>query len=211
MSNKIQSMDRAVPNRPAALLFDMDGTLTVPVLDFEQIRCDVGVDGPILEAIEALDADRQAQAWRVLHDHEARAARESELDVEAKSILNLAHQNRIPVALITRNTPASVRTVLEKHNLHFDVVITRLEKPIKPAPDPIHLACHRLGVKAAQSWMIGDGDHDITAGNAAGATTIWISHGRTRRFDARPTLTLARLGDLADVLRAACRPGVSRV
>jgi len=40
-----------------AIIFDMDGTLTVPVLDFDRIRSEIGLPaGPILESLLALAA-----------------------------------------------------------------------------------------------------------------------------------------------------------
>ena len=37
---------------PRAILFDMDGTLTQPIIDFAAIKHDIGLgNGPILEAI----------------------------------------------------------------------------------------------------------------------------------------------------------------
>ena len=37
------------------VIFDLDGTLTVPTLDFDAIRADIGAgDGPILEYLQGL-------------------------------------------------------------------------------------------------------------------------------------------------------------
>ena len=41
-----------MPNR-SVVIFDLDGTITEPYLDFDTIRAKVGVEGPILEAMEA--------------------------------------------------------------------------------------------------------------------------------------------------------------
>jgi FMN phosphatase YigB (HAD superfamily) len=51
--------------------------------------------------------------------------------------------------------------------------------------------------------MIGDGSHDIIAGRAAGVPTVWISHGRTREFDAEPWRTIRDLHELLRLLRSA--------
>lgn len=39
-------------HRPRVILFDMDGTLTEPLLDFPRIKADMGIGNrPILEAL----------------------------------------------------------------------------------------------------------------------------------------------------------------
>ena len=38
-------------SKPRAAIFDMDGTLTRPCLDFSRIREEIGVSRPILEAM----------------------------------------------------------------------------------------------------------------------------------------------------------------
>ncbi|MBV8780079.1 MAG: HAD family hydrolase, partial [Phycisphaerae bacterium] len=50
-------MSRPLPMPPRALLFDMDGTLTEPLLDFAAIKSEMGITHhSILEALEAMDA-----------------------------------------------------------------------------------------------------------------------------------------------------------
>ncbi len=56
-----------------AIIFDLDGTLTVPVLDFGAIREELGLtDEPILEAMARMDAADRARAEAVLDRHERR-------------------------------------------------------------------------------------------------------------------------------------------
>src|SRR6476660_3207252 len=66
---------------PRAILFDMDGTLTEPMLDFPRIKAEMGIgDRPILEALAEMDGERRAAAEAVLHRHEELAAAESKLN-----------------------------------------------------------------------------------------------------------------------------------
>src|SRR3712207_5362953 len=64
---------------PHALLFDMDGTLTEPALDYPEIKAAMGIplERPILEALAEMSPARRATAEAVLHEYEDRAARES--------------------------------------------------------------------------------------------------------------------------------------
>ena len=46
---------------PRAVIFDLDGTLTEPVLDFDAMRAEIGLTGgTILEQLEQLDAPRRS-------------------------------------------------------------------------------------------------------------------------------------------------------
>jgi HAD superfamily hydrolase (TIGR01549 family) len=186
---------------PRAILFDMDGTLTEPLLDFDQIRRDMGIgSGPILETLKRMPAAERLVAEQILHEHEHRAAVDSKLNIGCRELLQWLREHDIETALITRNTRQSVATVFERHGLHFDICITREDGKYKPDPAPLFLACDRLAVNPADAWMVGDGYHDIEAGNAAAIQTVWISRGRSRDFTAEPSHTVRDLLELTDWL-----------
>jgi HAD superfamily hydrolase (TIGR01509 family) len=188
--------------QPRAILFDMDGTLTRPVLDFDAIRRDMGIgSGPILESIKKMTPADRAVAEQILFQHEDRAAEESELNDGCRELLRWVDQAGLCSALITRNTRRSVETVFRRHGLHFDVCITREDGKYKPDPAPLLLACERLKVAPTDAWMVGDGYHDIEAGLAAGMATIWISHCSERSFLAVPTFVVSDLLQLTELLR----------
>jgi HAD superfamily hydrolase (TIGR01549 family) len=193
---------------PRAVLFDMDGTLTTPVLDFPRIRAELGVGpGPILESLARLDQTRRQEAEAKLHRIEDGAAKNSLLNEGCKDLLAWLAANGLSAALITRNSRVSVQTVFRLHQLSMDVIITREDGPFKPSPIPLELACKRLGVKHDEAWMVGDGQHDIEAARAAGIRAVWISHGKPRTFDAKPWVTVADLPELTMILKQSkiCR------
>jgi HAD superfamily hydrolase (TIGR01509 family) len=187
------------------LLFDMDGTLTEPLLDFASIRAEMrlAAGAPLLEAMAGMSADERRAAEAILHRHEDRAATDSTLNPGCDELIAWVRERKLATALITRNSRASAARVLERHGLAFDVLITRDDGKFKPDPDPLLLACGRLGVGPGEAWMIGDGSHDIFAGRAAGVQTVWISHGRQRDFDAEPWQAVRDLHDLLRLLRSA--------
>jgi HAD superfamily hydrolase (TIGR01549 family) len=201
---------------PKALLFDMDGTLTRPLLDFARIRAEIGVPPgrPILEFIAHMDEPLRSNAQAILDHHEEIAAEQSTLNEGAIALLDWARRRQIGTALITRNSRQSVQTVLRLHRLRLDMIISREDGPIKPDPRPLLMACDRLGAGYDDAWMIGDGSHDIEAANAArltpralrgtrwgdgshdieaanaaGIRSVWISHRQSRGFAAHPWKT----------------------
>jgi HAD superfamily hydrolase (TIGR01549 family) len=193
--------------RPAALLLDMDGTITEPMLDFPKIKSEMGIgDRPILEAMAEMSDGARTAAEAVLLRHEQRAAAESALNCGCVELLDWAREQRLPTALITRNSRASVSVVLERHGLKFDVLITREDARFKPHPEPLHKACMKLGVSEAACWMIGDGRYDVESGTAAGVPTVWLSHGRAWNFGANPWRVVKDLPELLAMLRLCVEP-----
>jgi len=188
---------------PRAMLLDMDGTLTQPMLDFPAIKREMGIgQKPILEALAELDAAARAAALAVLHRHEQHAAENSLLNAGCHDLLNWLERRQIGTALITRNSRQSVQTVCRRHKLRIGVILSREDAPFKPQPDALHLACRRLGVDHPQAWMVGDGQYDVEAGLAAGMNTVWISHGSAKPFTAQPWQTAAGLPELLALLQS---------
>lgn len=183
-------------------LFDMDGTLTAPMLDFPRIKAEMGIgDEPILEALDRMAVSEQEAANAVLLRHEKEAADGSTLNEGCVELLEWIEGRGYPVALITRNSRVSAETVLRRHGLRFDVLVTREDSKYKPDPAALHLACERLGVEIGASWMIGDGQYDVEAGLAAGCRTVWISHGKAKHFSAEPWRTVRDLNGLAILMK----------
>lgn len=187
--------------RPIRLVvFDLDGTITRPFLNFRRIREEIRLPEPLLENMMNLPpGSARDRAFAILEHHENEAAERSELAEGAVDILNFLRQRGIPVGLVTRNSRRSVSRVLEKHNLTFDLVVTREDAPLKPRPEPLCLVCNRLGVPPAEALMVGDYKYDILAGQAAGLRTALLLVGDRRSFrleEARPDYVLDRLEDL---------------
>ena len=161
-----------------AVIFDLDGTLTRPYLDFDVIRREIGLPTqprtPVLEALETMSPEQRASSEAILHRYEHEAAEQSELRHDAAEVLETLARAGWRLGLLTRNSRRAAETVLAKHDLRFDDVHTRDDGPVKPSPEPIETICQRLGLAASRSWVVGDYLFDIQAGNAAGATTVLI-------------------------------------
>jgi len=76
--------------------------------------------------------------------------------------------------LVTRNSRKSVDVVLGSLGVRFDAVVSREDAPPKPAPDPVLLACRRMGVEPAAAMFVGDFEFDLLAGRRAGVTTVLL-------------------------------------
>ena len=196
---------------PQVVIFDMDGTLTLPAINFDRLRAEIGIEsGTILEALETMTDDERARAHETIEVYERVAARDSELQDGVHEVLEFlrapveeasgfrlqatgsspvfdpeaqtrrearspkpgAFRGSIRIAIATRNSRRSVRTVLDKHHIHVDHIHTREDGPVKPSPQPVLDICKYFHIAPESSWMIGDYLYDIQSGNAAGATTV---------------------------------------
>lgn len=188
------------PPRFRLVIFDLDGTITRPFLDFGRIRAEIGLPEPLLEhMMELPPGPRRERAFAILERHEDEAAERSELSEGALEILDFLRRRGIRTGLVTRNSRRSVSKVLGKHGLSFDVVVTREDAPVKPRPDPLRLICDRLGIPPAEAIMVGDYRYDIQAGRAAGLRTALLLAGGRRPPDLeemRPDHILGRLDEL---------------
>jgi len=161
------------------VIFDMDGTLTVPCLDFDQVRAEIGIEGDtkILEAMEQMSPDQHRRALQILARYEEIAAADSQLHEGVHEILEFLGRQNIPTAIATRNSRQSVRTVQDKHDFQVDHVHTREDGPPKPSPDPVLSICEHFSVTPEQTCLVGDYLFDIQSGAAAGATTVLMVSG----------------------------------
>ena len=159
----------------SAVLFDLDGTLTVPYLDFDAIRAELGLPpGPILEAMARMEPVERARAEQVLDRHERDAAEHSTLQPGAARTVAGLRRHGWRVGVLTRNTRHWTRYVLAKHGVEVDGLRCRDDGAVKPAAEPVLELCAELRADPRTSWVVGDHLFDILAGAAAGARTILL-------------------------------------
>lgn len=87
----------------------------------------------------------------------------------------------------------------------FRIVVAGGDVPEKkPAAAPLLYAAKRLGIGPERLVMVGDGPQDVECARRAGARAIAIEGGffpRDRLVEARPDVLLSSLSDLRDVIR----------
>ncbi|MFQ5957223.1 MAG: HAD family hydrolase [Candidatus Brocadiales bacterium] len=162
------------------IIFDMDGTITHANVDLVAVNKEVGVpdNEPILEYIEEVDEPRRTEALKILEKYEARAAETSRLNEGVVEVLKHLKEKGIKTALLTRNSRRSVEILLNRHKLHFDVVVTREDAPPKPSPFPVKLISEKLGISPKDLLVVGDVHFDIFAGKAAGTKAALLCESR---------------------------------
>ena len=161
-------------------IFDMDGTLTVAVHDFDAMRQALGIapGQPILEAIDALSAKEAAQKRQLLDDLEkGYAERASPMPMAAELLAALA-QRGVRTGIVTRNNRQSATTILAAcgFSSYFakQNIVVREDCAPKPAPDGILHLLSSWGASPSDAVMLGDYRYDLEAGRAAGTGTVYI-------------------------------------
>ena len=188
-----------------AVIFDMDGTLTEPLLDFDVIRREIGFlpDGAgILESLHAMAPWQRVKAHAVLAAHEQAAAEQSTLNDGAAELLKTLHADGVSVGILTRNTRQSAFYVTQKHNLHYDGLVCREDGPPKPDAYGVRWLCHRFGAAPAQTLVVGDFKHDLEAARSAGAISVLLkNHAKADTFEHLADYVIIHLGEIHRLIK----------
>lgn len=180
-------------------IFDLDGTLTVPVHDFAALRTRLQIppQDDILDHIAAADPARQAALRAAVHAWEAELAGAAVAQGDAVALLAALTARGARRGVLTRNTRETALRSLEAAGLgaHFDAldVIGREEAAAKPAPDGLLLLLARWGLRPEDSVMVGDYVFDARAGRAAGAATVLVLRADDRGWEGEADLLLTDL------------------
>jgi hydrogenase expression/formation protein HypE len=193
------------------ILFDFDGTLTHPILDFSQIRRVLRCPPllPVLEHIQRLPPDRQAAAHQILDRFEIEAAERCRPNEDAEEVVASLLRRGIKLGIISRNSLRAISRSLENFGSirpsDFAVVISR-EDPYPPKPDPasVREAARRMELDVREVLMVGDYLFDIEAGQKAGARTVLLTNAReTSDPGCSPDLVITRLKELLPLVDRA--------
>lgn len=175
-------MEETRPDGLAAVLFDFDGTLTRPAIDFPGLKRELGAP-PGMFALEYLRSlppgDERDRAEEVLERFELDAADRAEPNEGAEDTVRALRGLGLLIGIVTRNR----RKIIERSLLgfpslspaDFDVIVTRDDGvKFKPEPDQILLAASLLKVRPERTMMVGDFVVDVEAGHRAGAVTVHL-------------------------------------
>lgn len=179
-------------------LFDFDGTLIEPTIDFDlmhrkvlKIARDFGVADRSLRQLHTLETVETVEA-RLRDDHGAREeflkrVHASILDLELEAAEHAHAYPGVPemldelatrgfgVGIVTRNSRAAVMRILRRFPLHYDVLLTR-DDVAHVKPDPRHLlrALEHFSEGRRRAAMCGDHPMDVVVGKRIGALTVGV-------------------------------------
>ena len=187
-----------------AVIFDLDGTLTEPILDFDKIRSEMGLPGEsrdILATMEAMDPARKQQAQSILARHEHHAAQNSQLNDGVAELLTELRRRKIPIGLLTRNTRKNTLYVARRHQLYFDAIVGRQDGPAKPDAYGVLEICRQFNSIPAETVVVGDFLHDLLSARNAGAIAVLIkTHPKAEHYKAHADYAISHMSELLGII-----------
>ena len=181
----------------------MDGTLTIPVHDFEMIRQKLGISPgkPILEAISMMPQDEAQSARQLLHDLEMELAFDAKPQPDAVAVLDSLVDKGKQLAILTRNGEEIGHATLKAAGLdrYFsrETLIGRDTCAPKPLPDGVYHLLDYWGAEKDSTVIIGDFLYDIQAGFDAGIRTVHFDSQGLFQWPQFTHHKITRLGDLS--------------
>lgn len=221
MFNSVTFSDSSKP-RLKGVVFDMDGTLTVPTIDFPAMYKAVlgedeyllarrknpsGID--ILHQIEGWSSEKQNKAYEIIADFEKQGLDRLQIMPGASELCDFLNSRNIRRGLITRNVKAGVDLFHQRFGMTFSPALSREFRPYKPDPAPLLHICSAWGVQPNEVIMIGDSlKDDIACGKRAGAFTCLLDE--TGKYDSpeyqdvehKPDYKVSSLTEVPSVLEA---------
>ncbi len=188
-------------------IFDLDGTLTIPVHDFPAIRVALGMgesDTDILQFLASLPPDeaaiRRARLIRIEYELADRTAAAP----GAGQLLDRLLRRGARVGILTRNTREIALHTLGliglKGYFTSDAILGRDEAAPKPHPEGIGKLLAVWGGAPDETVMVGDYLFDLQVGRAAGAATIHVDRSGAFRWPELADLSVSTLEELAEAM-----------
>jgi phosphoglycolate phosphatase len=216
---------------PAAIAFDLDGTLIDSRRDIvdacnhvlvwagraplppEVIGTFVGDGGRTLLArafgVPVTDGpDPQLDAWQRewVAFYSAHPAVHTTWMPGALALLDAVAG--LPLAVLTNKARPVALAVLDAlgGRERFAFVYGGGDGPLKPRPEPVLMTARALSVEPSSLWVVGDADQDILAARAAGAVAVAVRGGfqpDARLEAARPDVMVDSLEQLLPLIQRA--------
>ncbi len=218
---------------PAAIAFDLDGTLIDSRLDIvaacnhtltwagraplsaEVISTYVGdgVRALVARAFGVPETDapeRSLDAWCDEFIAYGTAYPAAHTTWMPGALAALDALSELPLAVVTNKARVVALRVLDAlgGRSRFGFVYAGGDGPLKPRPHPILAVARAFGVDVERVWVVGDAEQDVLSARAAGATAVAVRggfHDEARLQAASPHVMLSSLLDLPALVRAASR------
>ncbi|TVU27716.1 hypothetical protein EJB05_19213 [Eragrostis curvula] len=203
------------------VVFDMDGTLTVPVIDWPAMHREIfggetayaaaraagGGTIDILHLIESWGPDLQRHAYEVIARFEREGLDRLQIMPGASELCKFLDAKQIRRGLITRNVKDAVDLFHQRFGMPFVPALSREFRPYKPDPAPLLHICSTWNIPAHEVIMVGDSlKDDVVCGKRAGAITCLLDE--TGRYgphdslpeDVKPDFMVSSLAEVFTVL-----------
>jgi HAD superfamily hydrolase (TIGR01509 family) len=168
-------------NQKTAWIFDMDGTLTLPIHDFVHIRQVLGVPegNDIIAYMKSLSEDQYKIARQKLDDIEMELATQAQPAPGLYPFMEVLANKSVHMGILTRNAQDIAIKTLEhiQCDQYFkpEAIKGRDNAVPKPDPDGINKLLALWGKSPDEAVMVGNYIYDLKSGINAGTSTILIN------------------------------------
>jgi len=183
-------------------IFDLDGTLTKPIHDFDLICRELDIPYPtdILGYLDSLTEAEASIRRSRLHEIEMDLALKAVPSTGAVEALTRLLQTGAQLGILNRNDRDIALLTLETigvgHYFASENILGRAEAAPKPDPAGIYQLLSAWGANPGEAVMVGDYLFDLQAGRAAGATTIHVGRPDGKAWPEFTDLAVASLNEL---------------
>ena len=183
-------------------VFDLDGTLTEPILDFPAIKRALGlpIDRGILEEIAKMEPEQARVTHAKLAEIELGYARKAQEAPGASVLLEALANRNVTLGILTRNKKDLALVTLEAigcgHFFKPEFVFGRDEAEHKPSPQGLHRLMALWDCAPQEAVMVGDYLFDLQAGKEAGMATVYVDHTKAFPYKDYADLCLSQLDEL---------------
>ena len=187
-------------------IFDLDGTLTVAVHNFDAIREELGIPVglPIIKTIKSLPEKESVLLQNKLHSIEEKLARNARPARGVKTLLENLRRGDYSLGILTLNTRENAWFTLEALGLaqYFseEFVIGRWCEEPKPSPKGIYKMLKQWKVTSNDALMVGDYLYDLQVGRAAETATVHVDPSGEFAWPELADIQVNSLDELAGLL-----------
>ena len=187
-------------------IFDLDGTLTVAVHDFDAIRKELGIPAglPIVKTIKSLPENESVVLQNKLHEIEEKLARNASPAQGVKTLLEKLQRFNYSLGILTLNTRENAWFTLEalglEHYFSKEFGIGRWCGEPKPSPKGIHKMLNQWKAKADEALIVGDYLYDLQVGRAAEIATVHVDPSGEFAWPELADIQVNSLDELAGLL-----------
>ena len=187
-------------------IFDLDGTLTVAVHDFNAIRNELGIPAgqPIIKTIESLPENESLALQQKLQEIEENLARNARPARGVKNLLEALHRRNYHLGILTLNSRENAWITLKTLGLseYFtrESVIGRWCAEPKPSPKGIKKLLNQWNACKSEALIVGDYLYDLQVGRAAEIATVHVDPNGIFAWPELTDISVCSLSELIDML-----------
>ena len=187
-------------------IFDLDGTLTIAVHDFDAIREELGIpEGqPIIKTLESLPLKESRNKKKKLQEIEEKLALNASPAPGVEKLLETLNSQNYFFGILTLNTRENAWSTLKALELteYFtrESVIGRWCAEPKPSPKGIKMLLNQWDVSTNEALIVGDYLYDLQVGRAAKIATVHVDPSGNFEWPELADISVCSLNELTEML-----------